>query len=99
MCPICHWRVELDPSVRSQTRPSRESCEDACANAREPDPLLRPHTRFTRKDYEDAMAPAGSHVHKRWLDRDPHPDYDSDEHSFYDYDSVGVFVGYGSGEE
>ena len=98
MCLICHWPVELDPSVRSQTRPPYEGCEDACANAREPDPLLRTHTRFTRKDYEDAMAPAGSHVHKRWLDRDPYPDCDSDEPFFYDYDSEGGYVEYGFGE-
>ena len=80
MCPICHWPVEPDPSVRSQTRSSREGCEDARANVREPDPILRTHTRFTRKGYEDAMAPAGSHVHKRWLDRDPYSDC---EHRLY----------------
>ena len=97
MCPICHWPVGPDPSVRSQTRSSREGCEDARANVREPDPILRTHTRFTRKGYEDAMAPAGSHVHKRWLDRDPCSDCDSDElYSFYDFDSEG---GSGSGEE
>ena len=98
MCPICHWPVEPDPSVRSQTRSSRDGCEDARANAREPDPLLRTHTRFTRKDYEDAMAPAGSHVHKRWLDRDPYPDCDSDEPFFSDNDSEGGYVEYGFGE-
>ena len=93
----CHWPVEPDPSVRSQTRSSREGCEDARANVREPDPILRTHTRFTRKGYEDAMAPAGSHVHKRWLDRDPYSDCDSDElYSFYDFDSEG---GSGYGEE
>ena len=96
MCPICHWPVEPDPSVRSQTRSSRDGCEDARVNAREPDPPLRTHTRFTRKDYEDAMAPAGSHVHKRWLDRDPYSDCDSDELFFYDFDSEG---GSGYGEE
>ena len=100
MCPICHWSVGPDPSVRSQTRSSREGCEDARANVREPDPILRTHTRFTRKGYEDAMAPAGSHAHKRWLDHDPCSDCDSDElYSFYDYDSEGGLVGYGSGEE
>ena len=97
MCPICHWPVGPDPSVRSQTRSSREGCEDARANVREPDPILRTHTRFTRKGYEDAMAPAGSHVHKRWLDHDPCSDCDSDElYSFYDFDSEG---GSGYGEE
>ena len=100
MCPICHWSVGPDPSVRSQTRSSSEGCEDARANVRKPDPILRTHTRFTRKGYEDAMAPAGSHAHKRWLDHDPCSDCDSDElYSFYDYDSEGGFVGYGSGEE
>mgnify|MGYP006885668867 CR=1 FL=1 len=97
MCPICHWSVGPDPSVRSQTRSSSEGCEDARANVREPDPILRTHTRFTRKGYEDAMAPAGSHVHKRWLDHDPCSDCDSDElYSFYDFDSEG---GSGYGEE
>ena len=97
MCPICHWPVGPDPSVRSQTRSAREGCEDARANVREPDPILRTHTRFTRKGYEDAMAPAGSHVHKRWLDHDPCSDCDSDElYSFYDFDSEG---GSGYGEE
>ena len=36
------------------------------------------------------MVPAGGHVHKRWLDRDPCSDCDSDElYSFYDFDSEG----------
>ena len=39
----------------------------------------------------------GSHVHKRWLDRDPYSDCDTDEHNYYyDIDSEG---GTGYGEE
>ena len=76
--------------MKTQTQSSRTGCEDACANVREPDPNVRTHIRFTRKDYENAMAPAGSHVHKLWLDRDPCLDSDPDElYSFYGFDSEG----------
>ena len=52
---------------------------------------------FTRNGYEKAMAPAGIHLHKRWLDRDPTLDFGPDElYYIYEYDSEG---GSGFGEE